>query len=196
MLRSGRSPLQAAAMDAATRTPPFPIRRLVGADAGAYRDVRLEALRTNPEAFGSSLEEEAHRPTDWFRERVERNPVFGAGFPGGPLAGMVGLQVPEAARLRHKAILWGMFVPPGHQGCGLGWALVACALDHAATIVEEVRLSVVAANSAAIRLYTRAGFERYGLERRALKSGARYDDEVLMAVSVARRAKTAAGPPR
>lgn len=49
--------------------------------------------------------------------------------------------------------------------------------------VEEVRLTVVATNTAAVRQYTRAGFNQYGLERRALKIGDDYHDEVLMALS-------------
>ena len=40
------------------------IRRLTPADAAAFRTLRLEALTTAPEAFGSSPEEEAARPMD------------------------------------------------------------------------------------------------------------------------------------
>ena len=59
---------------------------------------------------------------------------------------------------------------------------MARALDHARASVEEVRLSVVVPNAAAVRLYEAAGFERYGLERRALKVAGRHHDEALMAV--------------
>ena len=57
-------------------------------------------------------------------------------------------------------------------------------LEHARQTVEEVRLTVVATNAAAIRLYERAGFERYGLEQRTLNIGKDYHDEVLMALSL------------
>lgn len=70
----------------------------------------------------------------------------------------------------------------GARGAGLGEALVARVLEHARGVVEEVRLSVVASNAAAVRLYEAAGFERYGLERRALKVAGRHHDEALMAV--------------
>jgi RimJ/RimL family protein N-acetyltransferase len=43
-------------------------------------------------------------------------------------------------------------------------------------------LTVVASNSAACRLYSAAGFKEYGLERRALKVGSEYYDDVLMAL--------------
>jgi RimJ/RimL family protein N-acetyltransferase len=41
---------------------------------------------------------------------------------------------------------------------------------------------VVASNAAACRLYSTAGFKEYGLERRALKIGSEYYDDVLMAL--------------
>ncbi|KAA5608292.1 GNAT family N-acetyltransferase [Rhodovastum atsumiense] len=169
---------------------PFPIRRLAGSDADQYRALRLEGLRSHPEAFGASLEDEEARPLPWFVDRIERNVVFGAGSPAAPaLMGVVGFLVPETAKMRHKGVLWGMFVRPDARGTGLATALVVRVLEHAAQVVEEVRLTVVTSNTAAVRLYTRAGFEQYGLERRALKVGGRYYDELLMAVTVGRSAQ-------
>jgi RimJ/RimL family protein N-acetyltransferase len=54
-------------------------------------------------------------------------------------------------------------------------------VEHASTLVEEVCLGVVTANVAACRLYSAAGFKEYGLERRALKVGSDYYDQMLMA---------------
>jgi RimJ/RimL family protein N-acetyltransferase len=48
-------------------------------------------------------------------------------------------------------------------------------------------LTVVASNVAARRLYSAAGFEEYGLERRALKVGDEYYDEVLMVLPLKAR---------
>jgi RimJ/RimL family protein N-acetyltransferase len=58
---------------------------------------------------------------------------------------------------------------------------------HARTVVEQVCLTVVASNVAARRLYSAAGFEEYGLERRALKVGDEYYDEVLMVLPLKAR---------
>ena len=41
---------------------------------------------------------------------------------------------------------------------------------------------VVSSNMATVRLYTRAGFNQYGIEGRALKVGDHYNDELLMAL--------------
>lgn len=164
---------------------PVAVRRLAAADAAAYRELRLEGLAAHPDAFAASWEDEAARPLSWFAERLERNAVFGAWVAAAgdaAMGGVAGLLVPEAAKLRHKGVLWGMYVRSGARGAGLGGALVARVLGHARGVVEEVRLSVVASNLSAIRLYEAVGFERYGLERRALKVAGRHHDEALMAV--------------
>jgi ribosomal protein S18 acetylase RimI-like enzyme len=83
-------------------------------------------------------------------------------------------------KLRHKGVLWGMYVRPEARGTGLAAALVQQVVAHAQTLVEQVCLTVVASNVAARRLYSAAGFEEYGLERRGLKVGSEYYDEVLM----------------
>ena len=170
-------------MNSETSRSPFTLRRLATPDAAYYRELRLEGLRSHPEAFGSSWDDEVSRPLAWFAERLERNAVFGGSSPASPaLAGAVGFLVPDAVKLRHKGVLWGMFVRPEAQRTGLGTALVARVIEHAAQVVEEVQLTVVTSNTAAVRLYARAGFEQYGLERRALKVDDRYHDELLMAL--------------
>lgn len=110
--------------------------------------------------------------------------VFGGWLDGLALAGAAGLLVPASVKLRHKGVLWGMFVRPEARGTGLAAALVERVIEQAGSLVEEVRLTVVVSNTAAVRLYTRAGFKQYGLERRALKVGSRYYDELLMALSL------------
>ena len=64
-------------------------------------------------------------------------------------------------------------------------------IEHARTVVEEIRLTVVASNAPARRLYSAAGFEEYGLERRALKIGCEYN--VLMALPLNSRLDPASG---
>jgi RimJ/RimL family protein N-acetyltransferase len=59
-------------------------------------------------------------------------------------------------------------------------------IAQARPLVEEIRLTVVASNATAYRLYSRAGFEQYGLGRGALKIGDAYYDEALMALSLRR----------
>lgn len=79
-------------MIAGTSRSPFELRRLAAPDAACYRELRLEGLRSRPEAFGASWEDEAPRPLDWFAERLERNAVFGGGsFASSALVGVAWL---------------------------------------------------------------------------------------------------------
>ena len=72
--------------------------------------------------------------------------------------------------MRHKALLWGMYVREAARGQGLGDVIVAALLSHArARGVEIVQLTVVADNARARRLYVRHGFTTYGIEPCAVK---------------------------
>jgi RimJ/RimL family protein N-acetyltransferase len=155
------------------------IRRLEAADSALYREIRLEALKRNPEAFGSTFERESGKPASWFEAAVSQSDIFGA-FLQGTLAGIAGYAAQESPKHAHKALLWGMYVRPAARNSGLGKRLVEAVLDHARERVEALQLTVVSENEAARRLYGSLGFVEYGLEKRALKQDGRYYDEVLM----------------
>jgi RimJ/RimL family protein N-acetyltransferase len=163
------------------------MRRLETGDATSYREIRLESLQSHPEAFGASWEHEAARPASWWTERLEINTVLGGWIDGSPLLGVAGFRVHAAAKLRHKGILWGMYVRPQARGTGLAMSLVQRIIEQATPLVEELCLGVATSNTAAHRLYRAAGFEPYGLERRALTVGEAYHDELLMALVLSTR---------
>jgi RimJ/RimL family protein N-acetyltransferase len=154
------------------------IRRLTTQDAARYREIRLEALQKNPEAFGSTFEKESAQPLAWFEAVVDSADVFGA-FDQGKLAGIAAYRAQDAKRA-HTALLWSMYVRSASRSAGVGKLLVAAVLDHAGGRVEQVQLTVVSENQVARRLYAALGFIEYGYENRALKQDGRYYDEVLM----------------
>jgi RimJ/RimL family protein N-acetyltransferase len=167
---------------ASAPTIPLKVRRLEASDVADYRELRLESLKAHPEAFASSWEFEGEKRISWWVERLETSTVFGGWVNSSPLVGIAGFSVQDPVKLRHKGVLWGMYVRPEARGTGLAAALVHQVVAHARTLVEQVYLTVVASNVAARRLYTAAGFEEYGLERRALKVGSEYYDDILMAL--------------
>ncbi|MEH6631781.1 MAG: GNAT family N-acetyltransferase [Halopseudomonas aestusnigri] len=159
---------------------PFIIRRVKALDAESYCELRLEGLKNNPEAFGASFKDEARKPLSWFEELLEKNTVLGGFTDDGTLVGVVGFKVSTASKLKHKGVLWGMFIKPEARRTGLARLLVERVIEHAKSVVEEVMLSVVASNVVAVKLYERLEFEEYGLEHQALKIGNEYHDEILM----------------
>ena len=160
--------------------PSIQIRRLLpDADTAAFRAIRLEALQSEPDAFGSTFAAENARPLEAFAERLASSAVFGA-FDGTELVGIAGLRIQEGTKDAHKALLWGMYVRPVARKSGVGRRLIEALVDFARGRVEQIQLSVVTTAESARRLYTRLGFVEYGLEKNALKQGGRYFDEILM----------------
>ncbi len=160
-------------------TQAISIRRLEAGDAAAFRAIRLEALELHPEAFQSVHRDEAADPLAQIAERLARSPVFGASRGAG-LVGMAGFFAHQGEKVRHKGVLWGMYVQAGARGLGIGEALVERVIAHARTEVEILGLAVVTENASARRLYERLGFVAYGTEPRAMKQNGIYYDEVLM----------------
>jgi RimJ/RimL family protein N-acetyltransferase len=165
---------------------PVTIRPTREADAAAYRELRLEALRTHPEAFGADHAESLARPI----ERWQQNVRDGAGSDlgvtyvaeaGGALAGMTGIYRDSGIKMRHRATIWGVYVRPEWRGAGIADVLIEACVGWARDLgLRLVTLSVVTTNAAAIRCYVRCGFSVYGMEPEVIYHDGVYYDELLM----------------
>lgn len=148
------------------------IRRLGVKDAQNYMKIRLKALRNNPEAFGSSFEEEKDRTVKMYGQRLESEESYTYGaFQNNQLIGTVTLLKEKYIKFRHRANIVGMYVAPESRGAGIGRLLLIEAINQAKSLgeIEQINLSVVTTNEPAKKLYTSLGFEVFGTEKRALK---------------------------
>ena len=145
------------------------VREVVAADWRVLRDIRLEALREAPDAFGSTFAREAvFGEADWQR-RISGGgnflgylPEASASEPAGLIGGYQ--EEPEAVELVS------MYVRPVARGRGVGEALIACVVDWAAArSAASVHLWVTETNKPAVLLYERCGFSPTG-ERQPLPS--------------------------
>lgn len=166
------------------------VRLLTADDAQAYRQLRLEALRLAPTAFGSSYEEEVARDPAASVERIAptaNTRVFGA-FRDELLVGTVGLRRQSGNKGRHKAFVWGVYVTPAARGHGIARRLMTRALEEARTLpgLARVNIAVSAANEPARRLYESLGFEVYGLEPDALRVDGESLAELWMTLALER----------
>jgi len=159
--------------------PRFTIRLFGGADAELYRELRLEALKLHPHAYGSTFEAEAAEPLAIFERRLTSFEIL-LGSIGTEPMGMARLSIPTFATERHKGMLTGMYVRASARGSGLATALVDAIVERARGRVALIELSVVTTNERAYRLYRRQGLEIYGVDPCALKHGDRYFDEYQM----------------
>src|SRR6267154_5152505 len=106
-------------------------------DAALYRDIRLEALQANPEAFGSSYETEAAQPLNWFSARLADSSVLAA-FHGAELVGIAGLAIQQGPKKAHKGLIWGMYVRRDARVAGIGRRLMEAIIELARDRVELV----------------------------------------------------------
>ncbi|HEY1949824.1 MAG TPA: GNAT family N-acetyltransferase [Bryobacteraceae bacterium] len=161
------------------------IRLLGEEDAAEWWNLKMEALRTEPLAFGKAFEE--HLVTtvaaiaERFRNRSPDNFSLGA-FDGGKLVGIATFAREAGLKERHKGHIYGVYVTPAQRRKGVARALIATLLSKARedTSVEQILLAAATQQKAARQLYRHFGFETYGIEPRALKVGSAYVDEEHM----------------
>lgn len=115
-----------------------------------------------------------------------REMMLGA-FVDGRLAGLIQNRVVSgAARTQHRTGV-GLAVRRAYWRRGIGAALLGEMIDALrATNLEQIELKVVSTNEAAVALYEKFGFERYGCLTRAMKySDGTYADMLLMKLDLA-----------
>lgn len=165
------------------------IRRLMPFDASAFQELRLAGLREEPQAFGSSYEEEKDFPASVIEERLtaksDQGP-FGA-FEQDVLVDLVALGRERMNKLSHKGLIWGMYVKPENRGKGVARALLTEALSLARSVPElkQVNLCVNASNTRAICLYESFGFKVFGREPGALLINGELHEELHMYLRLA-----------
>jgi GNAT superfamily N-acetyltransferase len=156
------------------------IRLLTADDVLAWRDLRIEMLRDEPEAFHADLSEIEGWSEDRWRKWVRPLPdaVFGL-VTGERLAGSACFFREKSVKLAHKGWLTAVYVVPELRGQGWGRKLVRAVIDHARGHVDVL---LTGASPAGAPVYRAEGFETYGLERDASRVNGRSIDDELMAI--------------
>jgi ribosomal protein S18 acetylase RimI-like enzyme len=152
------------------------IREVRPTEWRSLKDLRLRALETDPDAFGSTIAEERVKPDTTWQEWAAEGWGLGpqttlVAVDGDHWLGMGVCIVPEAEP--RSATVYAMWIDPAARRRGIGQELLRELIKWASSKrVEELFLAVTEGNTAAMNLYERAGFESTGM-RGALRDGSK-----------------------
>ena len=164
------------------------VRALAPPDLDEYRALMLRAFEADDDAFTSTRQEREQQTSAWWRARMahpqDLGRAFGA-FQGGQMVGTVAVEYADRFKTRHKGHVVGMVVDDAHRGQGYGRALLdAVVADaRARAHISMLTLTCTQGNGHALRLYTSAGFEVFGVGPRAIFNGHDYKAKVRMHLS-------------
>lgn len=147
------------------------------------KQLRLQALKTEPAAFASSYEDELAFPDEVWIARLtsafkrDGNLTLFAEADDA-LVGMAGAHWSSKAKLRHVAQVYGVYVAPETRGAGIASLLMRRLLAelHSIGHIEKASLMVNTEARKAIRLYEKLGFTIVGTACREEKVDGRYYD--------------------
>jgi RimJ/RimL family protein N-acetyltransferase len=138
---------------------------------------------TTPEEFDVTIEQEEA----WIQSHAsDEGKILLVAITQDELIGSLQFRNGARRRLAHQGD-FGMSVRKEWRGRGVGSALIRAliAWGRANPLIEQLRLSVLSTNEAAIRLYTTMGFVQEGrLMNQAKLDNGTYSDLILMAKSV------------
>lgn len=152
------------------------------ADWLAFQALRLSALQSHPEAFGSSYEEESMMSPHSFKEGYKECDIFGA-FMANALVGCAGFFIQSPIKMCHRGVLFSMYVALSCRNKGIANLLVKTVIDHAKKSVLQLHTTVVTSNKSALNLYENNGFVIYGTEPHSLKINNCFYDEHMMVLT-------------
>ena len=138
-------------------------------DIKAYYDLLVKAITNEPQFFRVApvdIEGEIF-PT----KNTSENFTLGAFSDEGELLGTAGFKRELFVKLKHKGLIFRMYVSEKAKGQGIGRKLLQAILERASKdkTLKQIYLTVVANNHRAKSLYRSEGFEIFSTERNSIR---------------------------
>ncbi|MCK4552371.1 MAG: GNAT family N-acetyltransferase [Tenericutes bacterium] len=162
------------------------IKQLKEENLNDYRDIRLELLKTEPQNFGSSFEDEQKFEMQRWIERIIKSNILTLGaFHNEILVGICLVVYNLRTKTKHVADINSMYVKKEYRNQGIAKQLIDQSLEACKSKgIEIVNLSVVTINDTAFNLYKQLGFKVYGEEPRTIKHKNKYYSLYLMSKNI------------
>ncbi len=92
----------------------------------------------------------------------------------------------DREKLRHKGILFRMYVSKEFRGKGIAKQLIGELINRVVKVtdIEQINLTVISNNENAKKLYEKFGFETFGSEKNAIKWKGKYFTEDQMVLKL------------
>ncbi|HRH31420.1 MAG TPA: GNAT family N-acetyltransferase [Candidatus Paceibacterota bacterium] len=149
-----------------------------------YKNLRLEADKNDPEAFGASADELMKKNDLSWKNTLLPNPLREMIFAqmDGKLIGMIGINYETMEKVKHTAKLTSFYVTPSSRGQKVGLQLLQEALSKIAekAHIKKVVLSVTKSKVQAIKLYQKLDFETIGTYYDEIYHNGKYYDQIAM----------------
>lgn len=144
-----------------------------------FRDLRLEALKTEPIAFSNSDEEEQVLPEPVWRERI-KNVIFA--MSDNKPVGMAGNFRSNRIKTNHVCEIYGMYVRKEYRSQGIGKKLLEAMLEEIQNLkgVTKIKIGVNPAQKAAEHLYWKYGFKAAGHFKKDMCINGIFYDEIFL----------------
>ena len=155
------------------------IKKLASSRWKDYRALRLEALKNDPIAFGSSYNEEIKLSNNEWKRRI-KNSLF-ALLNDKPIGTIVYI-FENKTKTKHIANIYGVYVKKEYRGQGVGKKLVesAISLIKKNKNIIKINLNVNPKQKAAVKLYKKYGFKTIGVLKKDLYVNGKFYDELIM----------------
>lgn len=137
----------------------YSLQRLLPTKWEAYQSIRLEALQTNPEMFGSSYAKEViYSQNDWIALLENDKRAIFALYDTDSIIGLTGVAIDKEDAT--SAILFSSFIKPAHRGRGLARLFYQARIDWA----REKKCSSITVSHRAGNEISKAANQRFGFK--------------------------------
>lgn len=159
------------------------IRHLNITEWQKYKDIRLEFLKTEPQATSFSYEIEVLKDENQWKADLDElfnqeSAIFWVAEEDERFVGIVGSIRESSPKQKHIAIVISMFVSATYRGQGLGKKLLGSLLSELEKdeSIVKYNLDVTTTQESAVKLYESFGFEKVGLWKKEYFVNGEYYD--------------------
>ncbi len=159
------------------------IEKLTSKKWQEFKEIRLEALRLEPQAFGDSYEVLVKKSDNYWLKNLNSKYQFWYGvYDDNSIVGIGSIKFARALKFNHIAHLSGIYVKKEYRGKGIGKLLFKTRIDEAFKNpkIKKLKLIVNLSQKNAINLYKSFGFREVGRLEREFRLDSDYFDAYLM----------------